>query len=477
MVMGDTEVSTELLIIGNGPGGYGAAYRAADMGIDVTLVDPTINLGGTCLFHGCIPAKTYLFLAQLIEDAKHAKRMGITFNEPKIDIETVRNWKNRIIESIAKDLTSIGEKRNIQFVSGRASFTSSTSVRLTDSEVNRITFQHAIIATGSHPIALETSPFRTGSRIIDSSAGLALRDIPRNLLIVGGGCVGLEIGSIYAALGSEVSLVENQDRLLSDTDHDLVQPLTRKLNRLFHEIRLNSTCVRLHENPDCVNVTVDGKEGVKTDRYDRVLVAIGRRANSDNLGLENTAVAVDSSGSIKTDDQQRTNDKRIFAVGDVTGGAMLAHKATREGRIAAEVVGGKSSGFDTLAIPVITYTDPQIAWCGLTEARAKRENIPVSIQKFSFKHASRAQTLGSIDGFTKLILNPDSGRILGLGITGRDTEGLIAEGVLAIEMGALAEDLALTLHPYLTLSETLGEAAEMDIGSPIHIFPPKKPRG
>ena len=477
MVMGDMVMSTELLIIGNGPGGYGAAYRAADMGLDVTLVDPRPNLGGTCLFHGCIPAKTYLFLAKLIEDAKHAERMGVTFDEPIIDIKAIRNWKNQIITSIADDLTLIGEKRNIQLIKGRATFTSSTNVRLTDSEVNRITFKHAIIATGSRPIALVNAPFNAGSRIMNSSAGLDLRDIPKNLLIVGGGCVGLEIGSIYASLGSKVSLVESQNRLLSDTDHDLVLPLTRKLNRLFHEIRLNTTCIGLDEEPDCVNVTVDGNEGVKTDQFDRVLVAIGRRANSDNLDLENTTVAVDSVGNIKTNDQQRTNDKRIFAVGDVTGGAMLAHKATREGRIAAEVIGGKHSGFDTLAIPVITYTDPQIAWCGLTEERAKRENIPIRVQIFSFKHAGRAQTLGSTDGFTKLILNPDSGRILGLGVTGRDTEGLISEGVLAIEMGALAEDLALTLHPYPTLSETLGEAAEMDVGSPIHIFPQKRTRG
>jgi dihydrolipoyl dehydrogenase len=473
MVMGDMQMSTDLLVIGGGPGGYGAAFRAADLGLDVIMVDPIPRPSGVCLHQGCIPSKTFLHLAELILDARRARQMGIDFAEPQLDLAAMRAWKNKVVDSMADGLVTLAKRRGVLLVEGTARFDSATSVRLHGADFSGVRFKHAIIATGSRPLELPGHPFAPTSRIMDSAAALLLQDIPASLLVVGGGYVGLELGSVYAALGSRVTLVEREDRLLSQVDYDLVQPVQRQLAKLFADILLDMRVDRLREEADRVEVNFNRKGRTERHRFDRVLVAIGRIPASDDLGLEHTGVQLDSRGFIQIDDRQQTADPRIFAVGDVAGGVMLAHKATREGRVAAEVIAGRKSGFDARAIPAVVYTDPQISWCGLTEQQAKAENIPCAVRKFPWKYSGRAQTIGMTDGFTKLLTEPQTGRILGAGITGRNAEGLIAEAALAIEMGALAEDLALTIHPHPTLSETEAEAAEIFQGSPTHMLPAK----
>ena len=471
MVMGDMEMNTDLLVVGGGPGGYGAAFRGADLGLDVTLVDQLPQLGGLCLHAGCIPSKTLLHLVQLLQDARAAKKMGIDFGEPRIDLVAMRSWQQQVVNSIADSLMTLARRRGILVVRGRACFADSGAVRLEGANLSGIRFKHAIIATGSRPLALPGLIFSPGSRILDSAAALSLAEIPKSLIIVGGGYVGLEIGSIYAALGSRVTLLEQQDRLLAAADPDLVAPLARRLGGQFAEILLGARVTGVDEESGGSSVLFS-RDG-KSDRLhgDRVLLAIGRIANSDDLGLDHTGVTLDSQGIIKVDASQRTTDPRIFAVGDVAGGTRLAHKATRQGRVAAEVIGGKKTGFDARVIPAVVYTDPQIAWCGLTEEQAQHEGVPHVVQQFPWKYSGRAQSLGMTDGFTKLIIDPGEGRILGVGITGRGAEGLIGEAALAIEMGALAEDLALTLHPHPTLSETESGAAEIFVGSPTHMLP------
>lgn len=471
MVMGDMEMSTDLLVIGGGPGGYGAAFRAADLGLDVIMVDPSPRPGGVCLHKGCIPSKTFLHLAELIFDAGRAKKMGISFSEPKLDITAMRAWKEQVVDSMADGLVTLAKRRGILLVQGIARFESSDTVRLTGADISHIRFKHGIIATGSQPLELPGIPFSPGGRIMDSAAALTLPDIPKSLLVVGGGYVGLEIGSVYAALGSQVTLVERENRLLAQVDADLVQPLQKHLSKLFAEILFGVRLNSMKENNEGVDIEFQHEKKLKQRRFDRVLVAIGRIPNSNDLGLEHTKVTLDSRNFIQINDRQQTSSEHLFAVGDVAGGVMLAHKAIREGRVAAEVTCGMKSGFDARAIPAVVYTDPQICWCGLTEQQAKAENIPYTVQKFPWKYSGRAQTMGMTDGFTKLLTDQQSGRILGVGITGRNAEGLISEAALAIEMGALAEDIALTIHPHPTLAETEAEAAEIFQGSPTHVMP------
>jgi len=472
--MGDMEMNTDLLVIGGGPGGYGAAFRAADLGFDVVMVDQLPRPGGGCLHRGCIPSKTFLHLAELILDARGAKRMGLGFAEPHLDLSAMRAWKERVIDKVADGLETLAKRRGILLVQGQARFDSSNSVRLEGAEYSRIRFKQGIIATGSRPLEIPGVPLMPGGRIMDSAAALMLPDIPQSLLVVGGGYVGLELGSVYGAFGSRVTLVEREDRLLTQVDADLVQPMQHRLSKLMTDILVGVELTEMQENDEGVDVrfTLAGKS--ERRRFDRVLVAIGRIPNSDDLGLEHTGISLDTRGYIKIDDRQRTTDHHLFAVGDVAGGVMLAHKATREGRVAAEVIAGQKSGFDARAIPAVVYTDPQISWCGLTEREAKAGDIPYVVQKFPWKYSGRAQTMGMTDGFTKLLTEPQSGRILGVGICGRNAEGLISEAALAIEMGATAEDLALTVHPHPTLSETEAEAAEIFQGSPTHMLPASK---
>lgn len=473
MVMGELVLDTELLIIGSGPGGYGAAFRAADLGLEVTMVDPSLRPGGACLFRGCIPSKTYLFLSELIHDVRRAAHMGISFGEPKIDLCGLRGWCDEVVNTMADGLVTLCKQRGIELIAGLAQFEDSKTVRLSNSSIRRITFANVVIATGSSPISLPGISTIPGGRIMNSTNALALEEIPETLLVVGGGYIGLEIGLLYSDLGSKVTLVEFEDRLLSGVDRDLVDPLERRLAESFESIRLSTRVGELKETDSGVEVMLETGDETVIEQVDRMLVAIGRAPNTDGLGLEYTHVAVGPKGEIVVDEQQRTTDPHIFAAGDVTGGIMLAHTATREGKVAAEVIAGQPSAYDVRAIPAVVYTDPQIAWCGLTEEQALQENIPVKIQRFPWKYSGRAKTMGATDGLTKMLVDPNNGRILGLGITGRNTEGLIAEGVLAIEMGALAEDLALCMHPHPTLSETEGEAAELFLGNATHILSKK----
>lgn len=470
MVMGELTQETGLLVVGSGPGGYAAAFRAADLGLDVTMVDPGARPGGTCLFEGCIPSKTYLHLAELIFDAAKAESMGINFNKPLIDLAGVKDWKGRVIDQMANGLVNLNKRRGVQLLQGRAEFEDSQTVRLRDSEISRLKFKHAILATGSTPIPFPGTAFAPHSRIMSSTGALELHDVPENLLVIGGGYIGLELGSVYAALGSKITLVEVTNSLLAGIDQDLVDPLYRKLKTIFDSIALETKVVSLDEKENKVEVIFQGNIDSTPQSFDRVLVAIGRKPNSDNIGLENTGVKLDERGFVEINEQQRTTDERIFAVGDVAGGMMLAHKAMCEGKVAAEVIAGIPSAFDVRAIPAVVYTDPQIAWCGLTETEAKKENRAVKVQRFPWKFSGRAVTMGAPEGLTKVLVDPESGRILGMGIAGRNTEGLISEGVLAIEMGALAEDMALSIHPHPTLSETEGEAAEIFLGSTTHII-------
>ena len=476
MVMGELAQETEVLVIGAGPGGYAAAFRAADLGFDVTMVELGQRPGGACLFRGCIPSKTFLYLAELLHDAKRAESMGVQFGTPQIDLEGLRRWKTDVVDKLASGLVQLNDRRGVQLLQGRAVFEDSTHVRIYDSEVGRIAFKYAVVATGSRPVAFPDTSFKKGGRLMNSTGALALADIPESLLVLGGGYVGLELGTVYAAFGSRVTVVELSDRLLTGVDADLVKPLHHVLQSTFDGIHLNTRVDALNESATGVEAILSKDGARETRQFDRVLVAIGRHPNTHDLGLENTVVQLDDRGFVKVDEQQRTADPNIFAVGDVVGGMMLAHKATREGKVAAEVIAGQPAAFDVQAIPAVVYTHPQIAWCGLTEETARAANIPISVQRFPWKISGRAATMNAPEGLTKIIADKETKRILGVGITGRDTEGLISEGVLAVEMGALVDDMALTIHPHPTLSETEGEAAELFLGSATHILSRSSPK-
>lgn len=473
MVMGEFTQETEVLVIGGGPGGYAAAFRAADLGLDVTMVDLDERPGGVCLFRGCIPSKTLLYVSELIHDAGRAKDMGIEFCEPDIDLQKLRDWKNKVVDKLANGLTHLSKKRSVQLIQGRVKFESSDTARLydSDSEITHIKFRHAIIAAGSTANALPGIEFKQGGRIMDSTGALELADIPETLLVIGGGYVGVELGSVYATLGSKVTMVEDHFRLMPGADGDLVESLTKKLEDLFHAIHYETKASSLEEHDDYVEVELEGDIEEPKQKFDRVLIAIGRHPNSSDLGLENTKVEVNDHGFIKVDAKQQTTDDKIFAIGDVVGGVMLAHKAMYEGKIAAEVIAGQPSAFDVRAIPAVVYTDPQLAWCGLTEEQAKEQDQPVRVARFPWSASGRATSMGISTGVTKVLIDPETERVLGVGIVGREAGEMISEGVLAVEMGALAEDLALSIHPHPTLSESEEEAAEVFLGSSTHILP------
>ena len=456
----------QLVVVGGGPGGYPAAFLAADKGLHVTMVDQEPNPGGVCLYRGCIPSKALLHIAKVIGESREAKKWGVSFGEPTLDLDKIRAFKDGVVAKLTGGLGQLRARRKIDFVQGRAKLTGASTLAVDGKELS---FENAIIATGSRPAAIPGLP--SSPRIWDSTGALNLERIPKTLLVVGGGYIGLELGSVYAALGTNVTVVEMMPSLLPGADSDLVKPLAQKLQKEFAAILLGTKVAEMSEQADGIRVRFEG-DGVKepVQVFDRVLVSVGRKPNSADLGLETAGVRIGSKGFIEVDPQRRTSASSVFAIGDVAGEPMLAHKATHEGRVAVEAILGKKSVFEPRAIPAVVFTDPELAWCGLTEADAKKGNVEVQVARFPWAASGRATTLDRHDGVTKLVCEPGSGRVLGVGIAGPGAGDMIAEGALAIEMGATAEDLALTIHPHPTLSETVMEAAEVFLGHCTHIY-------
>ncbi|MDT8070276.1 MAG: dihydrolipoyl dehydrogenase [Terriglobia bacterium] len=463
----------KVAVMGGGPGGYAAAFLAADLGMQVTLIDPEKNPGGVCLYRGCIPSKALLHVAAMIEEAKHISNMGIDFGAPKIDVTRLRTFKENVVNKLTGGLGQIAKMRKVTYIQGTASFVNSNTLKVekTAGGSENLTFDKIVIATGSRPAVIPTFP--KSARVWDSSGALNLPDVPKSLLVVGGGYIGLELGSVYAALGSKVSVVEMLSGLLPGADRDLVLPLHKRLEKQFEAIMVNTKVASMKEEKNGVHVTFDGDVKEKEKTYDRVLVSVGRTPNSQVPGLENTKVQLDGK-FIKINKQLQTTDPSIYAIGDVAGEPMLAHKAMHEGRTAVEHIAGHKVAFEPYAIPAVVFTDPEIAWAGLTQTQAEKEGREVSIAKFPWAASGRAVTLDRTEGVTKLIIDPKSERVLGVGITGPGAGDMIAEGVLGIEMGATAKDIGLTIHPHPTLSETVMEAAEVFYGTSTDTYRPKR---
>jgi len=464
---------TQLAVIGGGPGGYPAAFLAADRGQQVTLIDMEVNPGGVCLYRGCIPSKALLHVSHLIEEAKEAEQWGVTFGAPKVNIDKLRDWKTKVVTKLTGGLGVLTRHRKITYIRGRAKFKDRTTliIEKDGGETQELTFDNCIISTGSRPVI--PGNLNIGSkRVMDSTGALQVEDIPGSLLVIGGGYIGCELGSVYAALGSKVTMVEMLPSLIPGTDKDLGAVLIRQLEKIFHKVLIKTKVAEMKEEGDRIKVRFEGLHVDKPEQYfDRVLVAVGRRPNSENLGLENTKVKLDPKGFIISDKQRRTTEPAIFAIGDVAGDPMLAHKASHEGRVAVETILGEPAVFDPKAIPAVVFTDPELAWCGLTENGAKEAGRPVKIVTFPWAASGRATTLGRNDGLTKLVLDPQSEQILGVGICGVGAGEMIAEGALAVEMAARASDLKLTIHAHPTLSETMMEAAEIFFGHATHTIP------
>jgi dihydrolipoamide dehydrogenase len=466
--------SVQVAVLGAGPGGYAAAFYAADLGMQVALIDEEKNPGGVCLYRGCIPSKALLHVAKVVDEARHAGNWGVTFAEPSIDINRLRAYKQGVVDKLTAGVGSVARLRKVKFIQGRATLTGPKSLKVAGaSGETELQFENLILATGSHPTRIPSLSLDS-PRMMDSTSGLELPDVPKSLLVIGGGYIGLELGSVYATLGSTVSVVEMTSGLLPGADRDLVQVLEKKLKKLFANIMLNTKVVKVAEEGQGIRVTFEGDVAEKEQVFDRVLVAIGRRPNSKIPGLETTRVKVDQKGFIETDPQRRTAEPNIFAIGDVAGEPMLAHKASHEARVAVEAIAGHKAVFEPQAIPAVVFTDPEIAWCGLTEAQAQAEGIEFEVAKFPWGALSRAITVDRPEGLTKLILEKSTGRVLGVGIAGSGAGELIAEGALAIEMGASAEDIKLVIHPHPTLSESLMESAEVFFGQSTHVYKPKR---
>lgn len=467
--MGAQVERRELVVIGAGPGGYAAAFKAADLGLEVTLVDPDPNPGGVCLYQGCIPSKALLHVAEMIEQARDATALGVDFGEPEIDAAKLREWKDGVVAKLTGGLGHLAERRGVEYVRGKAQFEDHRTVRIDGDGPARLEFRHAIIATGSEPAALPGLPLDSHA-IWTSTEALELSEIPERLLVVGGGYIGLEMATIYNALGTEVTVVEATPGLLPGADRDLVEPLAKRLQKRLHAVHLETKVADASEVEGGAEVVLEG-EGVGDDKqhFDRILVAVGRRPRSVGLGLEHTRVEVGPDGYIMVDGRRQTSEPAIYAIGDVTSEPMLAHKAHHEGRVAAEVLAGRESRFEPRAIPAVVFTDPAVAWCGLTETQARDEGREFDVGRFPWSASGRALTTGRRDGLTKVLVEPDAQRIIGVGMVGPGAGELIAEAALAIEMGARAEDVALTIHPHPTLSETLMEASEDVFGEATHI--------
>jgi dihydrolipoamide dehydrogenase len=469
------ESSLNIAVIGAGPGGYAAAFLAADLGMTVTLIDPEINPGGVCLYRGCIPSKALLHVAKLIEESEQAKNWGIEFTAPKIDLTRLRTFKENVVKKLTGGLGVLSKQRKVKYIQGRAAFENSTTLRVTKSDGSEsLSFDRIIIATGSRPAIVPALKLDT-PRMMDSTGALNLEDIPGTLLVVGGGYIGLELGSVYAALGTRVTVVEMLPGLLPGADRDLVLPLHKRLEKLFESILLNTTVAAVKDEGNGIRATLKAQDGSTQEKvFDRVLVSVGRKPNSEIEGLDKTRVQVGQRGFIQVNKQLQTDDPAIYAIGDVVGEPMLAHKASHEGRTAVEAIAGHKVAFEPNAIPAVVFTDPEVAWAGLTETQAQKENREVKVAKFPWAASGRAITLDRPEGMTKILFDPQTERVLGVGIVGTGAGELIAEGVLAIEMAALAHDVAHTIHPHPTLSETVMNAAEVFFGTATDTYRPKR---
>lgn len=463
-----------VIVLGAGPGGYAAAFYAADLGMHVTLVDEEKNPGGVCLYRGCIPSKALLHVAKVVEESKHAGAWGVDLGTPKIDLDKLRGYKNSVVEKLTSGTGQIAKLRKVNYIQGRATLTGPTSMSVkTASGTQDVTADYVVLATGSYPTKIPGLNLDT-PRLLDSTGALDLPAIPKTMLVVGGGYIGLELGSVYAALGTKVSVVEMTPTLLPGADRDLVKPLQQRIDKTFAKVMLATKVTGMVAAKSGIAVTFEGEGAPASETYDYVLVSIGRRPNSKIDGLDKTRVKIDAKGFIETDGQRRTAEPTMFAIGDVAGEPMLAHKASHEARVAIEAIAGHKAVFEPAAIPAVVFTDPEVAWAGLTEAEAEKSGRKVEVTRFPWPASGRAIAIDRTDGMTKLVIDPESGRILGVGMVGSGAGELIAEGVLAIEMGATAEDLKLTIHPHPTLTETVMEAAEVFFGQATHVYRPKK---
>ena len=468
---GSNELKTEIVVLGGGPGGYTAAFRAADLGKQVVLIERYPVLGGVCLNVGCIPSKALLHMALVIHEAEEFQQNGISFGKPKIDLDKVRAWKASVTKTLNDGLAGLVKQRKITLVQGFGKFTSANTISVENEQgaITTVQFDQAIIAAGSHPTKIPSFPY-DDARLMDSTDALELKQIPKKLLIVGGGIIGLEMATVYHALGSEISVVELMDQIIPGCDKDLVTPLFRRIKKQYKNIWLESKVTSIQAQSKGLKVSFEGKDAPESELFDSVLVAVGRKPNGKIIAAEQAGIKVDEQGFIAVDKQQRTNVSHIFAIGDIVGNPLLAHKAAHEGKVAAEVAAGHKAAFDALTIPNVAYTDPEIAWMGLTENQAKQQGIEYDKAAFPWAASGRSLSIGRKEGITKLICEKGTGRVLGAGIVGTNAGELIAEAVLALEMGADAEDIGLTIHPHPTLSETLGFAAEMITGTITDIY-------
>jgi dihydrolipoamide dehydrogenase len=472
----DHDVTTQVVVLGSGPGGYTAAFRAADLGLKVVLIERYATLGGVCLNVGCIPSKALLHTAKVITEAEETAQHGLSFGKPNIDLEKLRHWKsNDVVGKLTGGLAQMAKARGVTVIQGLGSFTSTNQIAVTadDGKVTKVGFDNAIIAAGSQSTKFPGAP--EDERIMDSTGALALADIPKRMLVIGGGIIGLEMGTVYDALGTKVSVVEFMDGLITGCDRDLVRPLQKRMSTRFESIMLSTKVAKIEAKKDGIHVSFEGEnapDGVQI--YDRVLVSIGRRPNGKNIGAENAGVSVDDRGFIAVDKQMRTNVSHIFAIGDIVGQPMLAHKATHEAKVAAEVIAGHKVEFVASVIPSVAYTDPEIAWVGVTETEAKEKGMEIDKASFPWAASGRAISIARTEGATKLIFDKETHRLIGAGIVGINAGELLAETVLAIEMGADAHDLGLTIHAHPTLSETVCFAAELKEGTITDMMPPKK---
>jgi dihydrolipoamide dehydrogenase len=464
----------EVIVIGAGPGGYAAAFYAADKGKKVILIEQDKNLGGVCLNRGCIPSKALLYATHQISAARESEHRGITFSEPQLNLDKLREWKNGVIQKLAGGVSMVAQRRGVQVIQGRGYFEDSKTLRVETADGQKFfNWEQIIIAVGSRP-ALPKAFDLGNPRIMTSTEALQIEDVPADLLVIGGGYIGMELGTVYATLGSKVTVVEALDAILAGGDPDLVRPVVRYAEKNFREVRLKAKVVKMATVGKQIKVITEKDGQQKEEMYDRVLVSVGRVPNAEDLGLENAGIERDEKGFIKVNTHQQTNVPGVYAIGDIAGGVMLAHKASREARVAVENIIGESTAFENIIIPAVVFTDPEVAWAGLTENEAKARGIEIEVAKFPWAASGRALTFDRTDGLTKLIIDPHSERILGVGIVGVGAGELISEGVVAVEMGATVEDLALSVHPHPTVSETMMEAAEVFFGTSTHTYTRKK---